>query len=179
MRIRLGGRPVSAGEAEGISLVLAEPLSWWGGIDPADGTVIDHNHPQFRAGTAGRILVLPHGRGSSGGSAVLAESIRAGTGPAGLVLHTIDPILVVGVMVAEELYADRSCPLVVVDDGYELLATGFATRIHPDGTIDQWLPVAGDDRLRVTADSRPPVRATTRTLSTTWPTGHWSAATDH
>ena len=135
--IRLRGRPVSPGGAEGIGLVLEEPLSWWGGIDPVQGTVIDHSHPQFRATTTGRILVLPRGRGSSGGSAVLAESIRAGTGPAALVLNTIDPILVVGVMVAAELYPDRTCPLVVVEEGYELLATGRPTRIDPDGTVEQ------------------------------------------
>ena len=118
-------------------MVLDEPLSWWGGVDPSDGTVIDRRHPQFRTRTSGRILVLPHGRGSSGGSAVLAESIRAGTGPAGLVLQAMDSILVVGAMVAAELYPDRSCPVVVVDDGYELLSTGLPTRIRSDGTVEQ------------------------------------------
>ena len=136
MRVVLPGTPVVAGAAEGIALVLEDPLSWWGGIDPADGTVIDRRHPQFGADTSGRILILPHGRGSSGGSAVLAESIRAGTGPAGLVLRTVDPILVVGLLVAAELYPERPCPLVVAEDGYETLTTGKATRIYTDGTIE-------------------------------------------
>ena len=134
---RVMGTPVEAGDAEGIGLVLDEPLSWWGGIDPASGTVIDRSHPQHGSQTAGRIVVLPCGRGSSGGSAVLAESIRAGTGPAGLVMRAVDPILVVGVMVAAELYPDRSCPLVVVDEGYELLTTGSPIHIHPDGAVEQ------------------------------------------
>ena len=135
--IRLEGRPVSAGGAEGVSLVLDEPLSWWGGIDLSDGTVIDRNHPQFGAGTTGRILILPYGRGSSNGSAVLAEVIRSGTGPAGLVLQAVDPILVVGVMAAAELYPDRPCPLVIVEEGYDMLSTGRPTRIHPDGAVEQ------------------------------------------
>lgn len=110
VRIRLQGRSIVAGASQGIGLVLVEPISWWGGIDPSDGTIIDRHHPQFRSRTAGRILVLPRGRGSATGSAVLAESIRTGTGPAGLVLRTVDPILVMGVLAAAELYPDRPCP---------------------------------------------------------------------
>lgn len=137
MRVVLQGTPVVAATAEGVSLVLQEPLSWWGGIDSESGAVIDRHHPQFGADTSGRILVLPHGRGSSGGSAVLAESIRAGTSPAGLVLRTVDPILVVGLLAAAELYPDRTCPLVVVEHGYEDLSSDTPTRIHPDGTVEQ------------------------------------------
>lgn len=118
-------------------MVLDEPLSWWGGIDPATGAVIDHSHPQLGACTAGRILILSSGRGSSGGSAVLAESIRLGTGPAGLILQAVDPILVVGVMVAAELYPRPLCPLVVVEDGYDLLSDHLPTRIRPDGIVEQ------------------------------------------
>ncbi len=127
-----------AATAEGISLVLEEPLSWWGGIDSASGAVIDRHHPQYGAETSGRILILPHGRGSSGGSAVLAESIRAGTGPAGLVLRAVDPILVVGLLAAVELYPGRPCPLVVVAEGYERLTGGSPTCIRIDGKVEQW-----------------------------------------
>lgn len=137
VKIRLEGTPLAPGAAVGDSLVLTEPLSWWGGMDPITGTVVDGSHPQFRERTTGRILVLPHGRGSSGGSAVLAESIRAGTAPAGLVLNSADPILLVGVMVAAELYPGQNCPLVVVDKGFGLLATGRRTRVHLDGTVEQ------------------------------------------
>lgn len=120
-----------------MGLVLDQPLSWWGGIDPETGTVIDRSHPQYGACTTGMILVLPRGRGSSGGSAVLAESIRLGTAPAGLVLRTIDPILVVGTMVATELYPDRHCPIVVLEQGYEQLVDGLPIRIRSGGVVEQ------------------------------------------
>lgn len=139
VRSLLQGTPVVAAAAEGVSLLLQEPLSWWGGIDSGTGAVIDRHHPQFGAVTTGRILILPHGRGSSGGSAVLAESIRAGTGPAGLVLRSIDPILVVGLLAAAELYPDHHCPLVVAGHGYETLADCLPTRIQPDGVVEQWM----------------------------------------
>lgn len=137
MSLRLQGEPIWAGDARGVGLVLDEPLSWWGGIDPQTGEVIDRSHPQCGAGTSGRILVLPGGRGSSGGSAVLAESIRLGAGPAGLILQTIDPILVVGAMVAAELYPHSSCPIVVIRHGYDLLAGDSPVRIYRNGVIEQ------------------------------------------
>lgn len=135
--VSVGATPIVAGIAEGPSLVLDQPLSWWGGIDPRDGTIIDAHHPQHGQPTAGRVLILPGGRGSSGGSAVLAESVRLMTAPAALVLGEVDPILVVGLIVASELYPDRSCPLVVAREGYDLLVSGCTTLIRTDGRIEQ------------------------------------------
>jgi len=136
--VSIAATPLVPGIAEGPSLVLDQPLSWWGGIDPRDGTIIDAHHPQHGQPTAGRVLILPGGRGSSGGSAVLAESVRLMTAPAGLVLGDVDPILVVGLIVAGELYPDRSCPLVVARAGYDLLVSGRTTRISIDGGIEQF-----------------------------------------
>lgn len=135
--VSVDGTPIIPGVAEGASLVLDQPLSWWGGIDPRNGTIIDPHHPQHGQPTAGRVLVLPRGRGSSGGSAVLAESMRLMTAPAALVLGEMDPILVVGAIVGAELYPDRNCPLVVAGGGYGLLVSNRTTRIRNDGSIEQ------------------------------------------
>jgi predicted aconitase with swiveling domain len=105
-------RAHAAGEAEGHALVLAEALSFWGGIDVTTGRIIDRSHPDVGARVTGTILVMPGGRGSSSSSSVLAESLRKQTGPAGLILATPDPILIVGALVAESLYGVR-CPIVV------------------------------------------------------------------
>jgi predicted aconitase with swiveling domain len=59
---------------------------------------------------------MPSGRGSSSSSSVLAEAIRCGTGPAGIVLAEPDPILVVGALVAARLYG-LACPVVVAELG--------------------------------------------------------------
>lgn len=103
------------GTAEGETFVLAEPLSFWGGLDSATGTIIDQWHPQKDACISGRILVMKAGRGSSSGSSVLAEAIRRGTGPAGIVLMTRDAIVTVGAMVAAELYG-MACPVVLISE---------------------------------------------------------------
>ncbi|KAA3452865.1 hypothetical protein C7I87_01445 [Mesorhizobium sp. SARCC-RB16n] len=103
-----------AGIAEGQALVISQPLSFWGGIDVETGDIIDHSHPDLGQNVAGKILVMPGGRGSSSSSSVLAEAIRRGTAPAGVLLERPDPILAVGAIVAEFLYA-ISMPLVVCD----------------------------------------------------------------
>lgn len=103
------------GRAQGQTFVLSEPLSFWGGLDSATGRIIDQWHPQKDGVLSGRILVMKAGRGSSSGSSVLAEAIRRGTGPAGIVLMTRDAIVTVGAMVAAELYG-VSCPVVLASE---------------------------------------------------------------
>jgi uncharacterized protein len=98
------------GAASGPTLKLDEPLSFWGGLDSATGTIIDRWHPQRGANVAGRMLMMPGGRGSSSGSATLAEALRLGNGPAAILMLERDPIVVVGALVAAELYG-LACPV--------------------------------------------------------------------
>jgi predicted aconitase with swiveling domain len=105
---------LAPGQADGESLVLDEPLSFWGGLDPETGRLIDTHHPQAGASLTGRVLCKPTGRGSSSSSYVFAESIRAGTAPAAVVLAEPDAILALGAIVAAELYGVE-VPVVVAD----------------------------------------------------------------
>ena len=123
------------GAAVGAPLLLDEPLSFWGGLDPALGTIIDRRHPQQGANVVGRMLMMPAGRGSSGGSAILAEALRLGKGPAGILMLERDAIVVVGAMVAAELYGSE-CPVVLVEkNDWEALAAAarLAVRAEPGG----------------------------------------------
>jgi len=119
-------RALVPGTAEGMLLVLDQPLSFWGGLDPETGDVVDVRHPQLGANVVGRILVMPSGRGSSSSSSVLAEAIRAGTAPAAIVLGQADPILALGAIVARELYG-KVTPVVVATD--PSLRTGGVAKI--------------------------------------------------
>jgi uncharacterized protein len=83
---------------------LSAPLSFWGGVDPVGGVIIDPNHPEAGRILTGKIVILPHGRGSSSSATVLAEMTRAGTGPVGLVLAEPDGILVTAAYVANAMY---------------------------------------------------------------------------
>jgi predicted aconitase with swiveling domain len=121
---------VIAGNAAGLAVVLARPLSFWGGIDVATGRIIDATHPNRGETVTGRILVMPGGRGSSSSSSVLAEAIRRKTAPAGIILARPDAILAVGAIVADMLYALR-VPLVIGDT--EDLKSGLPTEIRDIG----------------------------------------------
>ena len=110
----LAGEALTPGQARGMTLVLDEPISFWGGVDENTGRVIDTRHPQLGASVAGMVLVLRCGRGSSSSSSVLAECLRNGVGPAAIVLAEPDPILALGALVANELYG-TGIPVVVVD----------------------------------------------------------------
>ena len=107
---KFGAATLVPGAAAGTPLLLDEPLSFWGGLDPALGAIIDRRHPQRGLSVAGRMLMMPAGRGSSGGSAILAEALRLGKGPAGILMLERDAIVVVGAMVAAELYGS-ACPV--------------------------------------------------------------------
>jgi predicted aconitase with swiveling domain len=118
------------GEATGKVLWLARPLSLWGGVDVTTGTITSRGHPQAGASVAGRIVVLPVVIGSSSSSSVLAELLRTGRGPAGLVLGRPDSILTVGSIVAQRMYG-MGCPIVVLDaPGIEALRTAGRVSIR-------------------------------------------------
>lgn len=107
------GEALTAGRAHGATLVLEEPLSFWGGVDATTGQIIETRHPQCGRSIAGAVLLLTRGRGSSSSSSVLAECLRNGVGPAAIVLAEPDPILALGALVAQELYGVEM-PVVVV-----------------------------------------------------------------
>jgi len=94
------------------TLELSEPLSFWGGLDPSTGEIIDFHHPQRGENVSGVILYLPSGRGSSSSPSVLAEALRLGHGPKAIVLEVADPIVWLGAFVAELLYGIK-CPVTV------------------------------------------------------------------
>jgi predicted aconitase with swiveling domain len=125
-------RTLVAGEARGPALVLDEPLSFWGGVDPATGDIVDVHHPQRDANVAGCVLIMPSGRGSSSSSSVLAEAIRAGTAPVAIVIGESDPILALGAIVARELYG-RTIPVVVAPTLAVRTGDVLTVRARPDG----------------------------------------------
>lgn len=126
------GGTLAPGAGEGEAIVLEEPLSFWGGMDPASGRLIDAHHPQRGTVLSGGVVVMPSGRGSSSAPSVLAEAIRLGTGPAAIVLLEADPIVALGSVVAAELYG-ASCPVVVLESSdYRRLRTGDRLRVVAD-----------------------------------------------
>ena len=120
----MDGRFLVEGPVDGTALVLAEPLSFWGGLDPVTGEIVEANHPQRGEVVTGRVLVMPSGRGSSSSATVLAESIRLGRGPTGVVLGEADEIVAIGALVAEALYGVTTAVFVASRYGYASIRDG-------------------------------------------------------
>lgn len=109
--ITLKCRGVVTGKAAGEALVTTQSISFWGGIDPLKGLVIDRKNELFGKSIIGKVLVFPFGKGSSTSSAVFLEAVRRKTSPAAIINVETEPLLVVGAILAEKLYG-RSIPIV-------------------------------------------------------------------
>jgi predicted aconitase with swiveling domain len=129
------GKPVVPGSAQGIALVSKEPISFWGGLSPRTGEIIDRRHERSGSVVTGRVFVFPQGRGSSTSSATLLESIKTGVAPAAIINLKPDPILALGSIVADELY-HQAVPIVVLPekDFFSIKENDYLT-IEPDGTV--------------------------------------------
>ena len=124
-----------AGTAVGEALVLSEPLSLWGGLNPETGEIIDRRHPQAGQIVTGRVLVLPSGRGSSSASSILLEAVKQGTAPAAIITSETDGILALGAAVAREMYDQTPPVLVLAPDDYAQIQTGQSLKISSDGIL--------------------------------------------
>ncbi|MEW9834790.1 aconitase X swivel domain-containing protein [Mesorhizobium marinum] len=94
---------VAGNAGSGPALVLSAPISFWGGVDPRTGDIVDVRHPQRGCSIAGRVLFLPGTIGSSSASSVMLELTRCGNAPAALVMHEPDAILLLGLIVARAM----------------------------------------------------------------------------
>lgn len=131
----LKGKVVIAGEARGEAVVTSEPISFWGGVDPRTGEIIDRRHECSGQNVKGKVFVFPTGRGSSTASAILLEAVRTGAAPAAIINIKVDPILAIGSIVADEMYK-KTVPIVLVDeDEFGAIGQGDIVVIEADGTV--------------------------------------------
>ena len=124
-----------AGSAAGRAVVLDEPLSLWGGLDPQTGQIINAHHPQCGAGVAGAVLFMPAGRGSSSSSSTFLEAVRLGTSPAALVLAEEDDILILAAVVARSLYGITVPVGLLGRSQYEMVRSGDQAVVESTGLV--------------------------------------------
>lgn len=117
-------------------LALTHPISFWGGVDPATGRIIDARHPQNGAVVAGRVLLLPGTIGSSSAAAVMLELVHAGLAPAALVLDEPDAILLLGCVVASQM-GWRTPPALQAPRSVQAAWPEAEVTVSADGTIAQ------------------------------------------
>ena len=121
---------LAEGNVQGRLALLTEPLSLWGGLDVRTGAIIDAQHPQCGLALAGRILAMKTARGSSSSSSALVEAARAGVAPAAIILSRHDAILVIGALVAADLYRVRIPIVTIPVDQWDQLRDGSVVNVN-------------------------------------------------
>jgi len=134
--ITLRGRTVVPGVAAGEALVSHEPISGWGGIDPARGVIIEPRHELSGQCFTGKILVFPSAKGSSGWSSFFQSTRLLGTAPLGMVIASISTKSALGAVVT------RVPTVTALDaDPCAVISTGDWVRVDGDnGVVEVTLP---------------------------------------
>jgi predicted aconitase with swiveling domain len=73
--------------------------------------------------------------GTSTASGVLLEAVRRGTAPLALVVSRLDPILVLGLVMADELYGRTRLLVAVEPDQFARLRDGAVAWVDRQGRI--------------------------------------------
>ncbi len=99
--IELRGRKICRGRAEGEALVSKEAISFFGGVDPDTGRVVEKGHPLEGKEVTGKILIFPRGKGSTVGPYTIYRLKKNGKAPAAIVNKECETIVAVGVIISE------------------------------------------------------------------------------
>jgi predicted aconitase with swiveling domain len=107
MAMNLHGRSIFPGKVQGEALVTSQAISFFGGVDPETGTVVERGHALEGKSIAGRILVFPTGKGSTVGSYTLYRLKHNGHAPLAILNAECETITAVGCIIAEIVCVDQ------------------------------------------------------------------------
>jgi len=150
---------ILGGLAEGPVIATQEPLSFWGGIDPATGRVIDVHHPLHGQCLTGAILMMPTTRGSCTGSGVILDLALTGRAPAALVFCEAEDVVTLGALIAAEMFGKRLPVLRLSPEAFAALAGATTARITASGIEADGLKMALTPPATATLDLTPQDRA--------------------
>ena len=128
--ITLKGRKVVGGKARAEALVSTQTISGWGGINEREGSVIELHHQLNGVSFAGKVLVFPGAKGSSGWSAYWHMCRLNGTAPAAMIFTRMTTKIALGAVVSR-------VPTVTDLDGdvFELIDTGDLVEVDADAGV--------------------------------------------
>ena len=125
--MKLKGRKVVGGYADGEALVSLDPVSFYGGVDPETGVVTEPGHAVEGKSISGKVFVFPTGKGSTVGSYVIYRMKRLGTAPAAIVNRETEAIIATGCVIAGIPLVDR-----LDRDPLENIRDGMFLRVRAD-----------------------------------------------
>ncbi len=98
-KIVLKGRRVVGGIAEGEALVTRQTISTWGGVNAMEGIITERRHELRNQSFAGKVLVFPSAKGSSGWSTVSQVIRLAGKAPKAMVIREVNSLTAIGAVI--------------------------------------------------------------------------------
>lgn len=124
--MKLRGKAVWKGEAKGKALVSKEPISFLGGVDPETGKIVESGHELESKSIKDRILIFPHGKGSTVGSYVIYQLAFKGTAPSAMINNISEPIVASGAIIAEIPLVHKldKNPVELISDGDLVMIKG-------------------------------------------------------
>ena len=105
--MELKGRIISKGKTQEEALATSQPISFYGGVDPNTGEVIEKEHELQGKSVKGKILVFPTGKGSTVGSYTLYRLKKNGVAPAGIINRECETVVAVGAIISEIPCVDK------------------------------------------------------------------------
>jgi uncharacterized protein len=136
--MKLQGRKIFAGQVTGEALVTTMALSFYGGVDPDSGKVVEKGHELEGKCISGKILVFPTGKGSTVGSYILYRMKKNGTVPAAIINAECEPIIAVGCIISEIPCVDL-IPIEQIKNGASIALdgeNGTVETIRPDRIVN-------------------------------------------
>ncbi|MEM3364126.1 MAG: DUF126 domain-containing protein [Candidatus Micrarchaeia archaeon] len=123
-------RKISPGVAEGEVLVSSEPISFYGGVDPNTGIVVEKGHPLEGKSVAGKVLVFPHGKGSTVGSYTIYRLKKNGVAPVAIINREAETVVAVGAIISRIPMVDK-----LEDDAYSAIKDGMHIEVDATNSI--------------------------------------------
>ena len=105
--MELKGRIISKGKVQEEALVTSQAISFYGGVDPNTGEIIEKRHELQGKSVKGKILVFPNGKGSTVGSYTLYRMKKNGVAPAGMINKECETVVAVGSIISEIPCVDK------------------------------------------------------------------------
>jgi predicted aconitase with swiveling domain len=127
--MKLEGRKIYKGIAEGKAIVTKDGISFYGGVDPDTGKVVEVGHELEGQSITGKVLVFPTGKGSTVGSYTMYRMMKNNTSPAAIVNEQIDTIIAVGCIISEIPCVDK-IDVSKIKTGQKLIVDGS------EGTVE-------------------------------------------
>jgi predicted aconitase with swiveling domain len=128
----LYGRTIFRGKSQGEALVTSQGVSFFGGVNPETGVIVERGHELEGISIAGKVFVFPKGKGSTVGSYTLYRLKRNGVAPAGIINMECETITAVGCIMAEIPCVDQ-IDISQISNGDSILVDGDRSFIVVNG----------------------------------------------